>query len=156
LFLYLADRAQHVKAVIRPALDQGACVICDRYADATLAYQAYGRGLDVQLVRSANLLATGGLTPDLTVLLEFERVEEGIARARARQAGDGTAGLEDRFEREELVFHRRVRDGYRRLAAAEPGRFLVFAAALAEEELHARILPPVAAALAARDLGAGE
>jgi dTMP kinase len=150
LFCYLADRAEHVRAVIAPALAEGAWVLCDRFADATLAYQEAGRGLDGALVRACNLRATGGLTPDLTVLLAFDRVEEGIARARGRHAADGSAGAEDRFELEETAFHLRVQEGYRRIAAAEPGRFLVLPAAMPEGWLHERILAAVEAAAAPR------
>lgn len=154
LFLYLADRAQHVRDRIVPALRGGGIVLCDRYADATAAYQGAGRGLDREVIALANRCATGGLGPDLTILLEFERVEVGLERARRRQAGDGTAGVEDRFERERVEFHRLVRQGYRVLAAAEPDRFTVLPAELPVGELQARIgaavrgrlAPPAAAA----------
>jgi dTMP kinase len=120
LFLYLADRAQHVREVIAPALERGECLICDRFADATVAYQGCGRGLEPAFIAEASARAAGGLVPDLTILLDCEDVGAGVARARRRQAGDGTAGTEDRFEREDLAFHRRVRDGYRALAASSP------------------------------------
>lgn len=155
LFCYLADRAQHVREVIAPALAAGAVVICDRFADATLAYQGDGRGLDPGVIAAANERATGGLRPDLTLLLDLERVEEGVARARRRQAGDGSSGVEDRFEREEDAFHRRVRGGYLRLAREAPGRIVVVAVdGRGPEAVHARVLAEVAA-VRARGAGAG-
>jgi dTMP kinase len=114
LFLFLADRRQHTLQVILPALEQGAWVLCDRYADSTLVYQGYGRGLDTELIRRLNALATGDLTPDLTVLIDLP-VEDALARANAP----------NRFEAETLAFHTRIREGYRQLARAEPRRFLV-------------------------------
>jgi dTMP kinase len=143
LFLYLADRSQHAREVIAPSLQRGEWLLCDRFADATVAYQGYGRGLDPSFIVEASARAAAGVVPDLTFLLEFEDVEEGIARARRRQAGDGTAGREDRFEREAVAFHLRVRDGYRALAAAAPGRFRVFPATLPADELHRLIVAEV-------------
>jgi dTMP kinase len=144
LFLYLADRAQHAREVILPALERGEWVICDRFADATVAYQGYGRGLDTAFIRDASDRAACGLVPDITLLLDLEDVSAGIARARRRQQGDGTGGVEDRFEREEIAFHRRVRDGYRVLAAAEPARFRLLPAGLPVESLHRLILDEIA------------
>jgi dTMP kinase len=114
LFLFLADRRQHTLQVVLPALEQGAWVLCDRYADSTLVYQGYGRGLDIALIRRLNALATGDLTPDLTVLIDLP-VEDALARANAP----------NRFEAETLAFHTRIRAGYLELARAEPRRFLV-------------------------------
>jgi len=143
LFLYLADRAQHAREVIGPAIGRGECVICDRFQDATVAYQGYGRGLDVPFIVEAGLRAATGLAPDITFLLDFEDVSVGLARARRRQQGDGTAGVEDRFEREEIAFHQRVRDGYRAIAAAEPGRVRVLPAGRTTDELHALVLAEI-------------
>jgi len=140
LFLYLADRAQHAREVIIPALERGEWVICDRFADATVAYQGFGRGLDAAFIRDASNRAAVGLVPDLTLLLDFDDVSVGIDRAQRRQQGDGSAGVEDRFEREDLAFHARVRDGYRSLAAAEPGRMRLLPADLPSEELHRLVL----------------
>ena len=140
LFLYLADRAQHAREVIVPALERGEWVICDRFADATVAYQGFGRGLDAAFIRDASDRAAVGLVPDLTLLLDFDDVSVGIDRARRRQQGDGTAGVEDRFEHEDLAFHSRVRDGYRSLAAAEPGRIRLLPAGIPSEELHLLVL----------------
>ena len=117
LLLFAAARAQLVAEVIQPALDQSALVICDRYADSTTAYQHYGRGLDRALVDAVNAVATGGLTPALTVLLDIEPTE-GLARSERRAQGS------DYLEREELAFHRQVRLGYLELATAQPERWL--------------------------------
>jgi dTMP kinase len=114
LFLFLADRRQHTLQVILPALEQGVWVLCDRYADSTLVYQGYGRGLDIALIRRLNALATNNLTPDLTVLIDLP-VEDALARANAP----------NRFEAETQAFHERIREGYLELARAEPSRFLV-------------------------------
>jgi dTMP kinase len=123
LLLYVADRAQHVEEVVRPALQQGRTVVCERYADSTLAYQGYGRGLDLDFVRRANHFATGGLEPDLTLLLDLPPE---IARQRL-------AGTPDRLEREEPAFHARVANGYRELARAHPGRIRMVDATAAPE-----------------------
>ncbi len=117
LLLFAAARAQLVAEVIQPALDQGALVICDRYADSTTAYQHYGRGLERALVDAVNAVATGGLTPALTVLLDIEPTE-GLARSERRAQGS------DYLEREDLAFHRQVRLGYLELATAQPERWL--------------------------------
>ena len=121
LLLFAAARAQLVAEVIQPALDDGALAICDRYADSTTAYQAYGRGLDRGLVDAVNAAATGGLTPALTVLLDLDP-RDGLVRSGRRDADAGTNA--DYLEREELAFHRRVRVGYLELAAASPDRWL--------------------------------
>jgi dTMP kinase len=144
LFLYLADRAQHAREVLEPALERGDWVLCDRFADATLAYQGYGRGLDPAFIREASSRAAGGLVPDLTLLLELGDVATGVARARRRQSLDGTAGVADRFELEDVGFHRRVLEGYRALAAAEPGRVRTLAAEQSPERLHQLVLAEVA------------
>ena len=115
--LYAASRAQHVQEVIRPALAAGAVVLCDRFLDSSLAYQAAGRGLAPELIRRVNADAVGDCLPRLTFLLDIEPAQ-GLARAAARR-GDG--GL-DRLEQEAGDFHRRVREGFLALAAAEPER----------------------------------
>ena len=122
LFLYLADRAQHVAEVIRPALAAGKTVLCDRYHDSTVAYQGYGRGLDVTRLVALGEMATGGLAPDATILLDLP-VDIGLARARGRNAQAGAAQSAGRFEAERLEFHQKVREGFLALAAREPGRF---------------------------------
>lgn len=136
LLLYAAARAQHVEEVIRPALAQGKVVLCDRYTDATLAYQGYGRGLDLNLIAQLNDLASGSLTPELTLLLDFP-AETGLARARARNhQSQGTD--EGRFEQEALDFHRRIREGYLRVAGGQ-ARFTVIDASGDQDQVADRI-----------------
>lgn len=127
--LMVAARAELVTNVIRPALEGGRIVLCDRYGDSTLAYQGGGRGLDSELLASMNRLATGGLTPDLTLLYDLDP-EIGVAR-RARAAGDT-----NRLDREPLDFHRRVRGRYLELARREPDRYVVLDAAGPPSELE--------------------
>jgi dTMP kinase len=117
LLLYCADRTQHVAEVIRPALAAGAFVICDRFSDSTIAYQGHGRELDLDVIRHLDALARGDVRPDVTFLLDCP-VAVGLARAKAR-------GPSDRFEREAVLFHERVRAGFCALAAAEPRRIVV-------------------------------
>ena len=126
LFLILADRAQHVREVVRPALEQGKLVVSDRYADSTLAYQGYGRGMDLEMLRRLNLVATGGTMPELTIVLDCP-VEVALARAAERQ--DGQGARENRFEAEGIAFQRRVREGFLELAEAEPSRCVVVSTA---------------------------
>jgi len=133
LLLYAAARAQHVEEVIRPALDAGRWVLCDRFADATLAYQGFGRGLDSALIEQVNRLSTQGLVPDLTLLLDLPAAD-GLARARDRNALRAGAN-DDRFEREEMAFHHRVRNGYLRLAEGNP-RFRLIEARHAPEQVE--------------------
>ncbi len=142
LFLFLADRAQHVAEIIRPALAEGIWVLCDRYADSTIAYQGYGRGLnagdagDMDWLERLNDFATGGLWPDVTLLLDLPP-EEGLKRALARNRAEGLEEAEGRFEAETLAFHARIREGFLARAAAQPGRFHVLNALLPPEELAA-------------------
>ncbi len=118
--LMMADRAHHVETIIRPALARGAVVLSDRFTDSSIAYQAYGRQLDLQRVRDLNQLATGGLTPNLTLLLDIP-VRDGIARAQAE--------ANDRIGMETIEFHSRVMEGYKRLAMSEEERITTIAAA---------------------------
>jgi len=118
VFLYTASRAQLVAEVIRPALAAGKVVVCDRFYDSTLAYQGYGRGLDLEVLWGITRLATGGLVPDLTLYLDIQP-DEGLAR---RLLGGGEW---NRLDQEALAFHRRVRAGYLELAGREPGRWVV-------------------------------
>ena len=115
VFLFMAARQQHVAEKIRPWLDRGRVVLCDRYADATLAYQGYGRGVDPDLIRELNARATSGVMPDLTLLFDLDPAA-GLQRNRAQ------GRRLDRFEREKLAFHRRVRQGYLEILRAEPKR----------------------------------
>jgi len=124
VFLFAAARAQHTDAVILPALEAGKIVLCDRFSDATIAYQAYGRGLPLEPVREICRLASRGLVPHLTILFDLP-VEAGLERAFRRIAGCEGNLREDRFEREHLDFHRRIREGYLAIARQEPGRLKV-------------------------------
>jgi dTMP kinase len=114
LFLFLADRAQHVAEVIRPALTMGSLVICDRYVDSTLAYQGYARGMDLEQLRAWNDFATGGLTPDLTLLLDIEPAS-GLSRIRSK----------DRLDSEPEAFHQKVRQGFLHESERDPRRWVV-------------------------------
>jgi dTMP kinase len=138
LLIFAAARAQLVHELIRPALDRGAIVLCDRFADSTVAYQQYGRGLDPALVASVNAAATGGLVPTLTVLLDMPPDE-------ARRRGDEQT---DYIEREESAFHDRVREGYLALARDEPDRWVTFDAGLPVETLTEQIWKRLAPLLA--------
>jgi dTMP kinase len=134
LLLYAASRAQHLREVILPAIAAGRTVLCDRFSDATLAYQGYGRELSVSIIRELDRIVTQGLKPRLTVLLDLP-AETGLGRARGRNTVQGLHA-EARFENEDLAFHRRVRDGYLRLAQEEPGRFRVVNAARTPDEIQ--------------------
>jgi len=139
MFLYLADRAQHVKDVIVPALERGNIVLCDRYTDSTLAYQGYGRGIDLGLLRQLNQIADCGVKPDLTLLLDCPAAV-GLLRTAERVAAAARGSVpEDRFERERAEFHDRLRAGYLELAQAEPGRFRVINAARSIAEVAQEI-----------------
>src|SRR3954452_17560371 len=132
VFLFAASRHQHVVEVIKPALDTGRTVLCDRYTDSTLAFQGFGRLLDLDRLRALNDWATGSPRPDLTLLFDIDE-ETGVRRARGR------GGDELRFEAEDLRFYRRVREGYLTLAVAEPKRFAVIDAHGTEDEVFARV-----------------
>ncbi len=137
LFLYLADRAQHVEKVVRPALNRGLLVLSDRYADSTIVYQGYGRGLDVGELFRLNEIAVSGLWPDLSIILDLPP-EMGLERALRRNAEQGLSVREGRFEAEALAFHTAVRQGYLDWAGKNPDRFRVVDAALSPEKvLHA-------------------
>lgn len=144
VLLFSAARAQHVAQIVRPHLEQGGVVICDRYADSTLAYQGYGRGLDLATLRTITRFATGGLVPDLTVYLDID-VETGLRRKR--KDADGDASHWNRMEAETLAYHRRVREGYLRMAAEEPQRWLVVDAGESAEDVHQVVRSRVAALL---------
>jgi dTMP kinase len=125
LFLLAASRAQLVAEVIRPALEEGKVVLCDRFTHSTMVYQGYGRGLDFTAIKMVNNMATRNLNPDLIILLDISP-EQGLARKQS---------LKDRFELEDLSFHRRVREGYLKMAAAEPDRWLVIDASLPKRKI---------------------
>jgi dTMP kinase len=134
LLLILACRADHVERVVKPALEHGDIVCSDRYADATIVYQGFGREMDLGLLRKLNEVATGGLAPDLTLLLDLD-VETGLQRVAQRSGTNST----DRFEREALQFHKRVREGYIQVASDEPDRVKVVRADASIEVVHERI-----------------
>lgn len=133
LFLYCADRSQHVAEVIRPALAAGRIVLCDRFSDSTIAYQGYGRGLDLGDVRALDERARDGVSPGLTFLFDCP-VAEGLRRARERR------GTSDRFEREAEQFHERIRAGFHALAAAEPERFRIIDATAPVDRVRERVI----------------
>ncbi|MFL6230092.1 MAG: dTMP kinase [Pyrinomonadaceae bacterium] len=151
LLLYAADRAQHVRALVRPALASRHIVLSDRYADATVAYQGAGRGFAPPLIEEVVALATGGLKPDLTLLFDLP-----VAQAQERASNrtrNGRAG--DRIDTEDATFHQRVREAYLQIAGAEPERFRVIDATASVEETHTLVLEIVMPYLERRGLGAG-
>lgn len=134
MMLFEARRAVHVAEVIRPALERRQIVLCDRFTDSTLAYQGHGRGIALEAVRACNDIATGGLVPDLTLLLDVPP-EAGLLRADPGSKGSPAAGGRDPIGSEGLEFHRRVREGYLELARAEAGRFVIIDARLPAAEV---------------------
>lgn len=142
VFLFMAARQQHVARVIGPALHRGAVVISDRYVDATLAYQGFGQGVDLETIRDLNAIATGGLLPDLTLVLDLDPAV-GMSRIGGRAL--------DAFERMDLAFHRRVREGYLELARTEKRRMVVLDANQGEERLAADVVKAVDEALVHRE-----
>ncbi len=124
-FLYLADRAQHVETVIKPALEAGKVVLCDRFTDSTIAYQGFGRGIDLERIKYLNNIATGGLCPNLTIVFD---VDSEIAQTRL-------GGEKDRLEAEGFEFHKKVREGYLAVAKEESARVKVVDANLSIDEV---------------------
>lgn len=147
LFLFLADRAQHVQEVVLPALKQGLVVLCDRYTDSTLAYQGGGRGFDLSLLETLNRAATGGLKPDVTLFLDVP-VELGLKRAAGRGKG------KDRMEREKIQFHRKVRGVFLRIARKEKRRVAVVDGRPNREAVYQRMLEELINRLPGPKLGA--
>ena len=137
LFLYEAARVQHVKEVVIPFLKQGGVVLCDRFGDASIAYQGYGRGIDPALIRALNRYAYQGIKPDITFLLDCPSTV-GLKRALDRNRIQGN-DKQDRFEREEIKFHRRVRNGYLTLARKEPRRIKMIDGREGEEKVFEKI-----------------
>lgn len=128
-FLFLADRAQHIEKIIKPALNEGIIILCDRHTDSTVAYQGYGRGQDIEQIDMLNNLATQGLKPDLTLLFD---VSTEVAQTRV--------GLEkDRMESAGIEFHKKVRNGYLKIAKSEPQRIKVIDANLAISEVFEQV-----------------
>jgi dTMP kinase len=132
LLLYNAARVQHIKEVIRPALDTGAVVITDRFSDSTVAYQGHARGIDLKLIDSLDKIATGGLRPDITILLNID-TETGLARNKA-------LNKIDRLELEDISFHERVRKGFIRIAAHEPERVKIVDCSEGVEKVHRTVM----------------
>jgi len=148
LLLYAADRAQHVRTLVRPALESGHVVVSDRYADATVAYQGAGRGFPDEIISDVVALATGGLMPDLTFIFDLT-VDESQRRA-SRRTRKGNK-QHDRLDAEDAAFHARVRDAYLRIAAADPIRVRVIDASGSVQETHAQVLQVATPFLEARD-----
>ena len=140
LFLFAASRRQNVIEVIKPALVRGAVVLCDRFTDSTLAYQGFGRLINLDQLRTLNAWATDSLTPNLTLLFDLPE-EIGLTRARSRNSE--AVQDEGRFEAEDLRFHRRVREGYRTLAVAEPQRFVLIDGDGDADDVFARVVAEV-------------
>lgn len=145
-FLFMAARQEHVTRVIAPALARGAVVISDRYTDATVAYQGHGQGVDAQTIGELNMLATGGVLPDLTLVLDLDPVT-GMQRIRHRAL--------DAFEKMDLAFHRRVREGYLEIARNDKSRVTVLDAGRDADRLHADVVRAVDECLARRGGGRG-
>lgn len=135
LLLYVAARAQHVAELIRPALEMGRLVISDRYTDSTVAFQGYGRGLDLMMIEELNDFATGGLKPDLTIVFDLDP-----EMARTRQGSRPIGGLLGAFDEQHSEFHQRMREGYLKMAEQEPSRIRVVDASGAVEDTHSRVL----------------
>ena len=135
LLLYVAARAQHVAELIRPSLEAGRVVISDRYTDSTVAFQGYGRGLDLEMVASLNRFATGDLVPDLTIVFDLDP-----AVARTRLSSRPVGGLLGAFDEEHADFHERMRTGYLKMASGEPERIRVVDASGSAEETHSSVM----------------
>lgn len=135
VLLYAAARAQHVEQLIKPALDAGKTVLCDRFVDSSVAYQGFGRGLPVSTIMAVNHFAAGGLVPDLTIVLDLS-YDQAMARIALRTSQDSL----DRIEQEQADFHRRVREGFLWLSRKFPERIRLIDASLSQEEVFAEII----------------
>ena len=129
-FLFLADRAQHVDCIIKPALQEGTIVLCDRHTDSTVAYQGYGRGLDIEEIKKLNALATGGLKPDLTIVFDVD-----IKTSQARVGKN-----KDRMESAGIEFFKKVREGFLEIAKEEPQRVKVINSSDTIENIHKKVV----------------
>lgn len=129
-FLFLADRAQHIEKIIKPAIEEGKIILCDRHTDSTLAYQGYGRGLDIEEIKYLNNIATGGLKPDLTIVFDID-VQTSLKRVGINK---------DRMEASGLEFFNKVRNGYLEIAKQEPERVKVINASDSIESIHKQII----------------
>jgi dTMP kinase len=151
LLLFAADRAQHVRTMLRPAIESGSVVLSDRYADATAAYQGAGRNFTTEMIAEVINLATGGLKPDLTLIFDLP-VEECLARTSRRTENDNKT---DRLDAEDAAFHTRVRNAYLQLAAHEPERVRIINASGSINETHDRVIEIVTPFLESRGQGLG-
>ncbi|MBI5212021.1 MAG: dTMP kinase [Nitrospirae bacterium] len=131
LLLYNADRAQHLNEKILPAVNDGKIVITDRFTDSTIAYQGYGRGIDIGFLKSIDIIATGGIRPDLTILFDLD-VETGLMRNKG-------ANKVDRLELEDIEFHKKVREGYLKILEAEPERVKIVDASMQPEQIREKV-----------------
>jgi dTMP kinase len=139
LLLYTADRIQHIQEIILPAIESGCIVVCDRYFDATLAYQGAARGLDMTLILNLHQLICRNLKPDLTFLLDLSP-DTGLRRAWRQLESGSRMDIESRFEKETLAFHERVRAGYLSIAEKEPARFRIIDASRSQDQVQAQII----------------
>ena len=146
LLLYLADRSQHIDELIKPSLEAGKTVICDRYFDATVVYQGFARGLNVELIRKLHQILFDDLKPDVTLLLDLAP-EVGLQRAWQQLNNGQRSGLESRFEAEKVTFHEKVRAGYLELARLEPDRFRIVDAAQSQDQVFTAISTIISATL---------
>ena len=138
LFLNFADRAEHLVQVIKPALKEGKVIICERFNDATMAYQGYGRGLDRNLIKKTGCFVGDGIVPELTLLLDI-KVEQGLKRA-VNTAKDFKKGKGDRLEQEKISFHRKVRRGYQAIAGEDGKRIKVISGTKSIEQVFEEIV----------------
>jgi dTMP kinase len=139
LLLYLADRAQHIEELVKPALSAGKMVLCDRFCDATVVYQGYARGIDIALIQQLHDIILKGFKPDITILLDLPP-EIGLSRAWEQINRGGRKSAESRFEKENLAFHEKVRTGYLELARREPERFRIIDAGRDEDGVTKHII----------------
>ncbi len=146
LLLYLADRCQHIYELIRPCLDAGKAVVCDRYFDATVVYQGFARGLNIELIQKLHQILFDDLKPDMTLLLDLAP-KVGLKRAWQQLNNGQRSGHESRFEAETLAFHEKVRAGYLELARLEPERFQIINAAQSQDQVFTVISEIVASFL---------
>lgn len=143
LLLYMADRAQHIHALIKPCLDEGKIVLCDRYFDATVVYQGFARGIDTEFICDLHRMAFEDLQPDITLLLDLEpRI--GLARAWRQLDSGKRCAAESRFEEENAHFHEKIRAGYLELACRHPERIKVIDGTRSEDQVHADIVEALA------------
>jgi dTMP kinase len=149
MLLFAASRAQFVAEIVAPALDAGRLILSERYVDASLAYQGYARGLGADVVRRVNQVATRGIVPDLTVMLDIEPAL-GLERARQAEGKEGRRGRGDRLEQEDLAFFTRVREGFLRIATEERARVRLIDGGRTPEAVHADVVRAVDELLAAR------